>query len=163
MRPRSAPGDGLLHPLVVGAVLLLVVNDHWLKQAYGNALTGKLSDFAGLCFFPVLLQAGYELSASRLGVFAGPSRRALLWAAALTALSFTLVKMSPACGTLYQVGLASLQWPLRAGLALASGAALPGLGKVALTPDLTDLWALVAIGAGLACVWRRAEPEPQRT
>src|SRR5687767_3051973 len=33
--------------------MLLALNDHVLKAAYGNALTGKLSDFAGLFAFAV--------------------------------------------------------------------------------------------------------------
>ena len=44
-------------PLPVAAVLLLVVNDHVLKgsRLVPSALTGKISDFAGLFFFPILL------------------------------------------------------------------------------------------------------------
>ena len=36
-------------PLPLAAVALLVVNDTWLKPAFHNALTGKLSDVA-VCF-----------------------------------------------------------------------------------------------------------------
>ena len=43
------------HPLSLGAVALLLLNDHVLKQAFPSILTGKLSDFAGLFFFPFLL------------------------------------------------------------------------------------------------------------
>lgn len=32
----------------LAALLVLLINDHFLKNAYGGALTGKLSDFAGL-------------------------------------------------------------------------------------------------------------------
>lgn len=42
----------LRHPLFIASVLLLLLNDFYLKQAYGNVLTGKLSDFAGLFAFP---------------------------------------------------------------------------------------------------------------
>lgn len=44
-------------PLPLGAVIVLLVNDHWLKGAgfLPAWLTGKLSDVAGLFFFPVLL------------------------------------------------------------------------------------------------------------
>jgi hypothetical protein len=44
----------LLSPLFVGALLVLLVNDHVLKHYYPSWLTGKLSDFAGLfvlCLF----------------------------------------------------------------------------------------------------------------
>lgn len=44
------------HPLVLTAVFLVAVNDHILKQSVlAGAVTGKLSDFAGLFFFPFLL------------------------------------------------------------------------------------------------------------
>ena len=43
------------------AVGVLLVNDHVLKDAYSSWLTGKLSDFAGLYFFPVAA----ELAPSR--------------------------------------------------------------------------------------------------
>lgn len=45
----------LLHPLVVVAIAVLLLNDHYLKAEYPGWLTGKLSDFSGLVFFPLLL------------------------------------------------------------------------------------------------------------
>jgi hypothetical protein len=45
----------ITHPLFITAVLLLLINDHILKGAYGNWLTGKLSDFAGLFVLPVIV------------------------------------------------------------------------------------------------------------
>jgi len=59
---RSAsihPERALLHPVWLGALLLLVVNDHVLKGAgvLPAAVTGKLSDVAGLIVAPVLLAA----------------------------------------------------------------------------------------------------------
>lgn len=76
----SAASGMLLHPVTLGAMALLAVNDHWGKYAWPGWLTGKLSDCAGLVFFPILL------------VFAGLSRR---WAVGLTAIGFTLVKTVP--------------------------------------------------------------------
>jgi hypothetical protein len=61
-RPRSTavhepvPGDGLLHPIVLLAIGILLINDHVLKSAWPGAVTGKLSDIAGLVFFPLLVQ-----------------------------------------------------------------------------------------------------------
>ena len=43
--------------LTLAAVLLLVVNDWVLKPRFHDAVTGKLSDLAGLAFAPVLLSA----------------------------------------------------------------------------------------------------------
>jgi hypothetical protein len=46
----------ICHPLPLAAALFLAVNDHWLKGSgfIPAWLTGKLSDFFGLFFFPAL-------------------------------------------------------------------------------------------------------------
>jgi len=51
------PSQKLASPLFLITVLLLVVNDWYLKTAYANTLTGKLSDFAGLFGLPFFLSA----------------------------------------------------------------------------------------------------------
>lgn len=45
------------HPLFLFSLLALIVNDWYLKAAYPNALTGKISDFAGLFAFPYFFSA----------------------------------------------------------------------------------------------------------
>lgn len=52
---RGDRESGLLHPVALIAIAVLVINDHVLKDAYPSWLTGKLSDVAGLVFFPLLL------------------------------------------------------------------------------------------------------------
>ncbi len=47
----------LLHPLFIAGLLLLILNDHWLKYTYHNAITGKLSDFAGVFVLAIFLTA----------------------------------------------------------------------------------------------------------
>jgi len=42
----------LSNPLFIISVTLLILNDFYFKQVYGNVITGKLSDFAGLLAFP---------------------------------------------------------------------------------------------------------------
>jgi hypothetical protein len=78
---RSSP---LVHPLPIGAAVVLVVNDHLLKAAAwpSAAVAGKLSDLAGLFLFPVLATA-----------LCG-RRWAAVWVIA-TAVAFTLLKLSP--------------------------------------------------------------------
>jgi len=49
--------SGLLHPVALAAIAVLVINDHVLKDACPSWLTGKLSDVAGLVFFPLLAAA----------------------------------------------------------------------------------------------------------
>jgi hypothetical protein len=45
----------LLHPFFIVSILLLLINDFYLKYAYHNLLTGKLSDVAGLAAFALFL------------------------------------------------------------------------------------------------------------
>ena len=77
----------LASPGFVLALVVLVLNDHVLKQAYPGWVTGKLSDVAGLVVAPLLL-------AVPLTLLRVP--RALLVSMALTGLGFTLTKTSAA-------------------------------------------------------------------
>lgn len=52
MKPRTY---SLLHPLLIASLFLLLLNDFYLKYAFHNWLTGKLSDFAGLFAFAFFL------------------------------------------------------------------------------------------------------------
>lgn len=52
----------LLHPAFIVGLLLLLLNDHYWKGLYGNWLTGKLSDFAGLLIFPFFLRFLFPIS-----------------------------------------------------------------------------------------------------
>lgn len=45
----------LVHPASLLALALLALNDHWFKGLGPGWLTGKLSDFAGLFYFPFLI------------------------------------------------------------------------------------------------------------
>jgi hypothetical protein len=58
----------LVRPLPMLTVALLAINDHGLKGSglLPAWLTGKLSDFAGLFFFPLLLVSLYDLLATLL-------------------------------------------------------------------------------------------------
>lgn len=44
----------------VSAIVLMAVNDHYLKHRFGNWWTGKLSDFAGLFVLPLVLTATWN-------------------------------------------------------------------------------------------------------
>jgi hypothetical protein len=94
-----------MHPVTLLAVVVLVVNDWVLKPAFhgglGGAVTGKLSDIAGLVFAPVVLSAAIGLVlalAARLGARVDPylTRRRLVLCIAATGLGFAAVKISPA-------------------------------------------------------------------
>jgi len=53
----SASLTALASPLSLVAIAILLINDHFLKQLWPSALTGKLSDFAGLYFAPYVVLA----------------------------------------------------------------------------------------------------------
>lgn len=55
MGDLSTSLHALAHPGSVLALVVLVLNDHLLKQAWPGWVTGKLSDVAGLVVFPLLL------------------------------------------------------------------------------------------------------------
>jgi hypothetical protein len=148
-----APGAGMLHPLAWASLLILVVNDQVLKAALPGALTGKLSDFAGMALVPLFLQAAFEVACirSRGSYSAEASNRVLACAALATALGFSLVELVPEVEVVYRVGLGILQWPFRAAASLASSTSLPSPRPVQATSDITDLLALP-----MACVAYRA-------
>lgn len=86
--------DLLASPLLVGALVVLVVNDHVLKPAFHNTATGKLSDVAGVAAFALFWAA----------LFPRHRRRAFV----LTAIAFAAWK-SPASQPLIDAWN-SLEW-----------------------------------------------------
>lgn len=126
-------------PIALAAIALLVINDHVLKTHFAGMMTGKLSDFAGMIFFPLLLAAALE----QVGVRRG--QRTVVAAAIATGLVFAAVKLWDPAGDAYRLGLAALQWPFRAIAALVQSHGLPSLGRAPLVADATDLVALPAL------------------
>lgn len=54
---RWRPSAAFVHPLFLAALIILVLNDHWLKGSgiLSGVVTGKLSDVAGLLVAPAVL------------------------------------------------------------------------------------------------------------
>lgn len=118
---RIIPSQAVLHPAWLAAVGVLVLNDHVLKSsAVAGVLTGKLSDFAGLFFFPVLLAALFRVRTTRGLVLSGVA----------TAVVFSAINLSHAAATQFD-------------------ALMSMFVGFHTTVDPTDLIALVAIPAGL--------------
>lgn len=119
-----------LRPWTVGAVALLLLNDHVLKGAglLPEVVTGKLSDVAGLFFFPILLAYSVE----RLF---GAKRGLEVLSCAATAAVFALLKTCPSASF-----WASKAW-----------------GEVVCDP--TDLLALPAVVAAYACMMHERRVE----
>ena len=93
LRPERA----LAAPLWWIALLILVVNDHLLKDLVGGALTGKLSDFFGLIVAPPLFAA----------IVRAKRRRLVAGCFALTGAVFAAIKLSPELARGWE-GLAAL-------------------------------------------------------
>ena len=86
-------------PWVLLSILILLLNDHVLKSSVPSWLTGKLSDFAGLFFFPFLLGVIVQCAVrlARRGKARQPTASAILLVAMLSSsVFFALVKLIPA-------------------------------------------------------------------
>ena len=122
-----------LHPIPLAAVALLAVNDWVLKPRLGpGAVTGKLSDLAGLVFAPVVLSAAIGLVlhvAARLGARVDPSlsRRRLIACIAATGAVFTAVKLDPAAARMLAAVISHLGRPAAITLDRTDLACLPAL------------------------------------
>jgi len=144
------PGDILIHPVPLGAIAVLLLNDHVLKRVAPGWVTGKLSDVAGLIFFPFLLVALLEVGmrAARVAHWRAAPRTA--WAlAVVTGVGFALVKVWDPARDAYAFAIAALRWLWFALVAVVGREPLPGLPDVVVVRDATDLVALVgAVIAG---------------
>ena len=96
LRAGGLPIGEAMHPVTLVALIVLVVNDWILKPRLGpSALTGKLSDLAGLIAAPVVLTAliGLVLRvARRKDPFL--THRRLVLSIAATGAGFAAVKLS---------------------------------------------------------------------
>ena len=154
---RTIPGDALLQPLAIAAIALLLLNDHLFKAVAPGVITGKLSDVAGLVFFPLLLVAVAELALAAAGRWHGPDPRLITAAVAATGIAFAAVKLLPGAETLYEQVLGLAQWPFRALAGLITAGSAAGVPtRVDLTRDATDLVALVALWVPMEVGARRA-------
>ncbi|NNB83957.1 hypothetical protein HI113_00040 [Corallococcus exiguus] len=154
--PKPFPASGLLHPMVLVAVVLLVLNDHVFKARWPSWWTGKLSDVAGLAMFPVLLQALWEQAFQRRTREFRPSFRVLVGAVVLTGLCFGATKISSDAGDAWRWALGALQWPFYALRAWLGGARVPSVRPTVHTVDITDLLTLPSLIIPLWLGWRRA-------
>lgn len=82
----------LQHPATWISIAVLLINDHILKNLSPSFLTGKLSDFAGLFFFPFIVALGLSLA---LASFKLSTRDVGIIAFVTVAVCFTLIKTNP--------------------------------------------------------------------
>lgn len=134
-------------PWTISAILLMGLNDHYLKFQFHNFWTGKISDFAGLFYFPVFLITMWRLA--QKFILRQESRPTLspwevLVSLALTDFLFILFKLSP--------------W-LSRGLESFFGRYL---FPISITNDPTDLMA-IASNLGTFLLLRRFLPQTKFT
>ncbi len=141
--------EALLNPVTLVALGLLVLNDHVLKAAWPGPVTGKLSDLAGLVFFPILLLSAWELILALMGRWRGPTVRALAIAVAVSTAGFIVTKTVPSAaeGAGWMLGLA--QWLLALPIRVLAGLPLPPVTGTIIVADPTDLLALPALAFAL--------------
>ena len=98
MRPRNF----LSHPMFLGSLALLVLNDHVLKGSglLPNAVTGKLSDVAGMFVAPVLLAL----------LFGARSKSGVIAAHLAVGLGFTCLELLPVASTFASEVSALVGW-----------------------------------------------------
>lgn len=163
----QGPGETLLSPYVLLAVGVLLLNDHVLKGSglLPAVLTGKLSDAAGLSFFPLFLEAVLEVAAAAMGMSVQPSKTRLVMAVMATGFVFTGIQLSPTVSEAWRWGWGALQYPFRLAAAGLWQSPLPALRPVASWPDPTDLAMLpflaVALWLGLNRGWTRSPAGPE--
>ncbi|MEI7887674.1 MAG: hypothetical protein WCJ04_09790 [Actinomycetes bacterium] len=148
---NRTPGDLLFHPIALVALVMVILNDQVLKVRYPSAFTGKLSDFAGLIYFPLFAVATFE--ALRWVLRRRPwqlGTRSVIAISVTVGTAFTLIKLSSPAADFYREHLALLLWPAYALGDLLQGRGLPGVRVVGLVQDPTDLIALPAL---LLAVW----------
>lgn len=147
-------GGVLLHPVALAAIAMLLFNDHFLKARFPGLLTGKLSDFAGLVYFPLLLFTLLEFAWRTPRLDRRLEQRSLLGCVVLTGVVFSFAKTTDYGAETYRFLWAALQWPARA---LIAQRWLP-LGTVQYVADPTDLVALPMLRVSLAIGRRVTQP-----
>lgn len=131
----NRPGDLLLQPWALMSVAVVLINDHVLKATFGNMLTGKISDIAGVFLFPILLLSVLEVV--RRDLLGGA---AVTWAVAVTGIGFTAVKLIQPAGDTYEYTIGALRYVARG----FTGDFAP----ILVYRDASDLWVLpILIGS----------------
>jgi hypothetical protein len=84
----------LTHPCVLLALLLTFANDHYFKYAFPGVLTGKISDFSGLFYFPLFMCGTLEFLRAPGRVHSGLSKNNLIVSILVMDALFLLLKFT---------------------------------------------------------------------
>lgn len=121
----------MLHPVAILALVVLVLNDRVLKEAFGNVITGKLSDVAGLVVFPLVVLSIIDHSTALAGRQAVTLTRTMPWVLVVTAAVFSGVQLFDPVTAAFDSSLTAMWRPSHS------------------TQDPTDLLALPALFVAL--------------
>jgi len=143
------------HPLTLACIGLLLVNDHILKGLYPSALTGKLSDFAGLFFFPYLLTTFFCLAGLAISL-AGKHLSGLAWPCKFT-LGQVALSAYVSTGVLFSAFKVSPAFNAAANGLLSHVSGLP----IWILLDPTDLIALLALAPSFALLASAESTRPR--
>jgi hypothetical protein len=144
----NRPGDLLLSPWALVSVAVILVNDHVLKGAFGNTMTGKLSDVAGVFLFPLLLLSVLEVLRRKLA-----GRAAIAWSIAVTGIGFAAVKTVSPIGDAYEWVIGFFRW--------TAGGFRGELLPIVVFRDPSDLWVLPILFASYLVVTHNRTRAPQ--
>ncbi|MFF1941858.1 hypothetical protein ACFVWF_07065 [Rhodococcus qingshengii] len=144
----NRPGDLLLSPWALVSVSVILVNDHVLKGAFGNTMTGKLSDVAGVFLFPLLLLSVLEVLRRKLA-----GRAAIAWSIAVTGIGFAAVKTVSPIGDAYEWVIGFFRW--------TAGGFRGDLLPIVVFRDPSDLWVLPILFASYLVVTHNRTRAPQ--
>ncbi|MFF1390604.1 hypothetical protein [Rhodococcus erythropolis] len=144
----NRPGDLLLSPWALVSVAVILVNDHVLKGAFGNTMTGKLSDVAGVFLFPLLLLSVLEVLRRKLA-----GRAAIAWSIAVTGIGFAAVKTVSPIGDAYEWVIGFFRW--------TAGGFRGELLPIVVFRDPSDLWVLPILFASYLVVTHNRTRAPE--
>lgn len=144
----NRPGDLLLSPWALVSVSVILVNDHVLKGAFGNTMTGKLSDVAGVFLFPLLLLSVLEVLRRKLA-----GRAAIVWSIAVTGIGFAAVKTVSPIGDAYEWVIGFFRW--------TAGGFRGELLPIVVFRDPSDLWVLPILFASYLVVTHNRTRAPE--
>ncbi len=130
---------------------VLIVNDHYVKARHPGAVSGILSDIAGLCYFPILLVAIAEIIGRLLPGRPYATSRWFAVSSAVTGVAFIVMKFTPAGQKVYVAGTT---W---------AGTWLPLPSSTGSSGIVADPWDLLALAVLVIPVvagrrWRPVRP-----
>jgi hypothetical protein len=143
--------------LGLGSLAALLLNDWWLKPAWGGWATGKLSDIAGLAFLLVLLVGLFELASARRDRPWRPTAALVLSLAALLGAAFALTKCTAQGAHAFGIASGAAWWIARALSDVARLRGMPAFHRQGVAVDPSDLIALPFLAATAWYLARRAE------